>query len=74
MKDIRARSGDPHSFGFWPSVPLGQGLIDLPAIFAALKGLGYNGLLALEVDYLDPVYANEEQVFAESLSYMRGLL
>jgi 3-oxoisoapionate decarboxylase len=74
VKDIRARAGDPHEFSFWPSVPLGQGLIDLPAIFAALRAHGYDGLLALEVDYLDPAYENDEQVFAESLRYMPGLL
>ena len=74
VKDIRARSGDPHSFAFWPSVTLGQGLIDLPAIFAALKGHGYAGLLALEIDYLDPAYTSDERAIEESLIYMRGLL
>ncbi|MGE4482260.1 sugar phosphate isomerase/epimerase family protein [Acidocella sp.] len=74
VKDVRARAGNPHDFSFWPSVPLGQGVIDLPAIFAALRGHGYDGLLALEIDYLDPAHENDEQAIIESLDYMRGLL
>lgn len=74
VKDVRARAGDPRSFAFWPSVPLGQGLIDLPAIFAALRAHGYDGLLALEIDYLDPAYTSDAQAMAQSLDYMRGLL
>ena len=74
VKDIRASSGNPHDFSFWPSVPLGRGLIDLPAIFAALRANEYEGLLALEIDYLDPNYKNDEQAISDSLNYMRGLL
>ncbi|GAN82111.1 sugar phosphate isomerase/epimerase family protein [Acidocella aminolytica] len=74
IKDVRARSGNPHDFSFWPSVPLGQGLIDLPVILAALKAQNYKGLLALEVDYLDPEYENHEQVISDSIAYIHELL
>jgi len=29
LKDITAFRGNPRDFGFWPSVPLGRGLIDI---------------------------------------------
>jgi sugar phosphate isomerase/epimerase len=29
VKDVTAQKGDPKTFAFWPSVPLGRGLIDL---------------------------------------------
>src|SRR5436309_1234057 len=32
IKDLGARGGDPKQFDFWPSMPLGEGLVDLPAI------------------------------------------
>jgi sugar phosphate isomerase/epimerase len=74
VKDIAAHRGNPREFAFWPSVPLGRGLIDLPRAFDALRRAGYQGLLALEIDYLHPDYTNDAQAVAESLDYMRSLL
>jgi sugar phosphate isomerase/epimerase len=74
VKDITAQRGNPREFAFWPSVPVGQGLIDMPRAFEALRKQGYTGLLALEIDYLHPAYPNDEQAVIDSLNYMRGLL
>jgi 3-oxoisoapionate decarboxylase len=74
VKDITAQRGNPREFAFWPSVPLGRGLIDLPRAFDALRKHGYDGLLALEIDYLHPAYEGEEAAITESIAYMRGLL
>ncbi|ROR25078.1 sugar phosphate isomerase/epimerase [Comamonas sp. BIGb0124] len=74
VKDIKAQGGDPRAFAFWPSVPTGQGLIDMPRAFADLKKHGYTGLLALEIDYLSPDYPDHAQAVQDSLNYMRGLL
>jgi len=73
VKDVTAQRGDPKTFAFWPSVPLGQGLIDLPAILALLHEARFDGLLALEIDYLAPVYAEagEEVAVRESLAWLR---
>jgi sugar phosphate isomerase/epimerase len=70
VKDVGARKGDPRSFAFWPSVPLGRGLVDIPAVLAALNDAGYAGLLALEIDYLAPDCGDEENAIAESLVYL----
>lgn len=74
IKDIGVRRGDPKQFGFWPSVPLGEGLIDLPEVLKALRRHKYSGLLAIEVDYLDPDYGDEDPAVAKSVRYLRGLL
>jgi sugar phosphate isomerase/epimerase len=73
VKDIGARRGaDPRSFAFWPSVPLGEGLVDLEAVLRLLFQAGYGGLLALEIDYLDPAHGeDEESAIRRSLAWLR---
>lgn len=74
IKDVTAQRGDPRSFAFWPSVPLGLGLIDLPAILELLRQRSYDGLLALEIDYLAPAYvaAGEDAAVADSVAWLRA--
>jgi sugar phosphate isomerase/epimerase len=75
VKDVAARRGNPREFSFWPSVPLGRGLIDIPETFRLLRAQGYDGLLALEIDYLHPDYGDDVQpAVDESIAFMRGLL
>lgn len=74
IKDVSAQRGDPRTFAFWPSVPVGEGLVEIPAILDLLKANGYQGLLAVEIDYLHPDYPDEEAALAQSLAYLRGLL
>lgn len=74
LKDIQAFKGAPTQFGFWPSVPLGTGLIDIPAALHELHSNSYTGLLALEIDYLHPKYGVEDEAIAWSLQYLRSLL
>jgi sugar phosphate isomerase/epimerase len=74
VKDVTAFRGSPRDFSFWPSVPLGEGLIDLPRILGILKSARYDGLLALEIDYLHPAYPDDEAAIAQSLAYLRTAL
>jgi sugar phosphate isomerase/epimerase len=74
VKDIGARPGDPKEFAFWPSVPLGEGLVDLGRVIGLLRKARYRGLLAIEVDYLDPDYGDEDRAVAASVKYLKGLL
>lgn len=71
IKDVTTQRGDPKTFAFWPSVPLGEGLVQLPEILALLRGSGYQGLLAVEIDYLHPRYASEEVELGKSLKYLQ---
>ena len=72
IKDVTAQKGDPRTFAFWPSVPLGQGLIDLPQILQLLRDAKYDGILALEIDYLSPLHASkgEEHAVKESIEWL----
>ena len=74
VKDVIAQKGDPKTFAFWPSVPLGRGLVDLPEILACLANEKYDGLLALEIDYLAPAFAaeGEDAAVSSSLAYLRS--
>jgi sugar phosphate isomerase/epimerase len=75
IKDITAKRGNPREFAFWPSVPLGKGLIDIPEALRLLREARFDGLLALEIDYLHPAYGEDaDAAIAESIDYMRGLL
>jgi len=74
VKDLGVRRGDPKEFFFWPSVPLGKGLIDLPKVLGYLRAAGYNGLLAIEVDYLHPEYGSEDRAVSQSVKYLKSLL
>lgn len=74
IKDICAFRGSPREFGFWPSVPLGEGLIDIPRTLQLLRQHGFDGLLALEIDYLHPRYGSEEEAIGKSLAFMRQTL
>jgi sugar phosphate isomerase/epimerase len=74
VKDIWVRAGDPKDFAFWPSVPLGQGLVDIRRVLALLKKARYQGLLAVEVDFLHPDYGEEDRAVAASVKYLKSLL
>lgn len=74
VKDITAHRGDPKTFAFWPSVPLGRGAVEIDAILGLLREAGYEGLLALEIDLLHSAYGSEDEALREGLAYLRQLL
>ena len=75
VKDVAAWRGNPRDFAFWPSVPLGQGAVDLHGILRLLRAADYRGLLAIEIDYLHPRYPGlEENALEESVEYLRTLI
>lgn len=67
VKDLRAHRGDPHTFAFWPSVPFGDGIIDFDDLFDALRAARFDGILAVEIDYLHPGYASLDEALALSV-------
>jgi sugar phosphate isomerase/epimerase len=74
VKDVGVRRGDPKEFAFWPSVPLGAGLVDIPRVVGLLREARYTGLLAIEVDYLDPDHGDEDRAVRTSVKYLKGVL
>lgn len=74
VKDIQAYRGSPRDFSFWPSVPLGKGLIDMKEIVRLFHEHGFDGLLAIETDYLHPDYPDLDMVLGESVAHLSGLV
>jgi sugar phosphate isomerase/epimerase len=74
IKDLWVLRGDPKDFAFWPSVPLGQGLVDIGRVIALLRKVRYKGLLAIEVDFLHPKYGSEDRAVVASVKYLNTLL
>ena len=75
VKDVDARPEAADMFAAWPSVPLGAGVVDIPAALRLLRHAGYAGVLALEIDYLHPGYGDDEEPAIErSLDFLRAAL
>lgn len=74
IKDLWVRGGDPNDFAFWPSVPLGRGLIDLGRVLDSLRKARYRGLLAIEIDYLHPDFGEEHPAVVASVNYLKAML
>jgi sugar phosphate isomerase/epimerase len=74
IKDIGVLPGNPREFSFWPSVPIGAGLVDIAKVIGFLKKARYDGLLAIEVDYLHPGYGEEDRAVAKSVAALRSML
>lgn len=76
-KDITVyRGGTPmERFTWWPSCPVGTGLVDVPGLARVLDEAGFTGSLAVELDLLAPQYENrrEEDLVAESVRYLRSV-
>ncbi len=75
LKDLQAHRGDPRTFTFWPSVPVGRGVIDVPRALRSLAAAGFDGLLAIEIDYLHPdLGQDEDAALTESIAATRRAL
>ncbi len=65
--------GNPQDWFFFACTPVGKGIIDMPAITGALTKAGYDGLFAIEIDYLHPDFKDEFPAVKESVKYLRKL-
>ncbi|UFN50459.1 sugar phosphate isomerase/epimerase [Roseomonas sp. OT10] len=75
VKDVAPLPGAEGAFAAWPSVPLGEGVVGIPAVIAELRRAGYDGLLAVEIDYLHPRHGTDEiAAIRRSLDALRLLL
>ncbi len=78
-KDIatRAKGGSPaENFTYWPSCPVGEGLIDMPGVVAALRAGGFDGCLSVEIDLVGAqwVELGEEEIVRRSLAYLHSIV
>ena len=65
--------GNPDDWFYQACTPIGQGTIDIPALIKTLDTSGYDGLYAIEFDYLDPKYQDEDSALVASVDYLRSL-
>ena len=74
FKDVAPlEGGNPDDWFYNACTPIGKGVINVPALVGALEGAGYDGLYAIEFDYLDPKYGDEDAALVQSIEYLRTL-
>ena len=66
IKDLKPQKGvSPAEWYFFSSTPVGDGLIDNQKLAQMLEDAGYEGFLAVEIDFLHPDYNNDEDAAVE---------
>ena len=73
VKDLKPQRGQSvSSWHFFACTPVGDGLVDNQKVAQLLKDAGYQGFLAVEIDYLHPDYKNDEDMaVAQSVEYLK---
>ncbi len=75
IKDVAPLyGGNPADWYFFASVPAGKGIVDIPALARVFKENRYQGVMTLEIDYLNPKFGDEDQAVAESIDYLKEIL
>ncbi len=61
IKDLKVQRGVPaNEWYFFSSVPIGDGVVDNDQLAEKLAKAGFDGLLAVEIDFLHPDYNDDE--------------
>src|SRR5205085_12121781 len=76
VKDLKVQRGVPaNEWYFFSSAPVGEGAVDNTKLTEKLRQTGFDGLLAVEIDFLHPDYGGEEySAVAASVRELRRLL
>jgi sugar phosphate isomerase/epimerase len=75
IKDLKPQKGvAADEWYFFSCTPVGDGLVDNGKLVRLLAEAGYEGLLAVEIDFLHPDYDNDEdQTVARSVAELKRL-
>jgi sugar phosphate isomerase/epimerase len=74
FKDVAPlEGGNPDDWFYNACTPIGDGVLDVPALVRTLDEAGYDGLYAIEFDYLDPKYGDEDAALVRSIEYLQTL-
>ncbi len=65
--------GNPDDWFYYACTAIGDGVIDVPALCQALDDSGYDGIYAVEFDYLHPMHENEEIALTRSIDCMKKI-
>ena len=76
IKDLKIQRGvAANEWYFFSSAPVGDGVVDNAKLIEKLWRAGFNGILAVEIDFLHPDYANDEHAaVAASVNELRRLV
>jgi sugar phosphate isomerase/epimerase len=73
VKDVKLlEEVTPDTWYFFACAEVGKGLVDVKGVAAALKNAGYEGCLALEMDFLHPEFGDDwEPVIERSIAELK---
>jgi sugar phosphate isomerase/epimerase len=76
VKDLKLnRQAAVDDWYFFSSTPVGDGLVDNQKLAQLLKDAGYQGFLAVEIDFLHPDYGwDEDKAVAKSIKELRRIV
>ena len=76
IKDLKPQRGvAADEWYFFSSAPVGDGLVDNQRLVHLLAVAGFDGILAVEIDFLHPDYsADEDAAVAKSVGELRRLV
>jgi sugar phosphate isomerase/epimerase len=75
IKDLKVHKGvAADEWYFFSCTPVGEGIVDNGELVRLLAAAGYDGLLAVELDFLHPDYNNDEdQAVVRSVAELKRL-
>jgi sugar phosphate isomerase/epimerase len=74
VKDLKPQKGAPvNAWYFFSCTPVGDGLVDNLRLARILRDAGYQGFLAVEIDFLHPDYRDEDRAVARSVKELRRI-
>lgn len=75
IKDLKPQKGAAvNDWFFFSSTPIGDGFVDNQKLAQILKDNGYEGFLAVEIDFLHPDYNNDEdQAVEQSVKALKNI-
>ncbi len=75
VKDLKPQKGVPgNEWYFFSCTPVGDGVVDNQKLAQLLKDSGYEGFLAVEIDFLHPDYKNnEDKAVADSVRELKRI-
>jgi sugar phosphate isomerase/epimerase len=75
VKDLKVQRGvSVDEWFFFSTTPVGDGLVDNQKLAQLLKDAGYQGFLAVEIDFLHPDYKeDEDRAVAQSVKELRRI-
>lgn len=75
IKDLKIQKGvAADEWYFFSCTPVGEGIVDNRRLVELLAAAGYNGLLAVEIDFLHPDYGGDEDAaVARSIAELKRL-